>query len=162
MSGINGAHRDASVVTMRQRKTNGFNAVKGKGKSSQPVSSTYELAGLTSCRRLNSPYREPARHWELDDSGQPTQRILESRRRAEFVTPIPKPKKRKGAADQSNLVFDEGKGLSTAQQYAHTAVINAVRDQVDRWRRIPNSADWRVSPETATPRGPVRTRCVVH
>src|ERR1035441_3820534 len=99
---------------------------------------------------LNSPYREPARHWELDDSGQPTQRILESRRRAEFITPIPKPKKRKGAADQSNLVFDEGKGLSTAQQqYAHTAVINAVRDQVDRWRRIPNSADWRVSPETA-------------
>lgn len=33
---------------------------------------------------LNSPYREPARHWELDDSGQPTQRILESRRRAKF------------------------------------------------------------------------------
>ena len=98
---------------------------------------------------LNSPYREPARHWELDSSGQPTQRILETRRRAEFITPIPKPKKRKGAADQSSLVFDEGKGLSTAaQQYAHTAVINAVREQVDRWRLLPNSADWRVSPET--------------
>src|ERR1019366_7722054 len=31
--------------------TNGFNAVKGKGKASQPVSSTRELARLTSRRR---------------------------------------------------------------------------------------------------------------
>ena len=38
---------------------------------------------------LNSPYAYPARHWELDDQGQPTQQILESRRRAEFITPIP-------------------------------------------------------------------------
>ncbi len=43
---------------------------------------------------LNSPYSRPARHWELDRDGQPTQRILETRRRAEFITPIPKPKKR--------------------------------------------------------------------
>jgi hypothetical protein len=45
---------------------------------------------------LNSPYEYPARHWELDASGQPTQRVVESRRRAEFITPIPKPKKREG------------------------------------------------------------------
>ncbi len=38
---------------------------------------------------LNSPYEYPIRHWELDDQGQPTQRIIESRRRAEFITPIP-------------------------------------------------------------------------
>ncbi|HEX6694066.1 MAG TPA: hypothetical protein VF035_05095, partial [Longimicrobiales bacterium] len=38
---------------------------------------------------LNSPYERPGRHWELDDEGQPTQRIVESRRRAEFITPIP-------------------------------------------------------------------------
>ena len=43
---------------------------------------------------LNSPYAYPGRHWELDDSGQPTNRIIDSRRRAEFITPIPKPKKR--------------------------------------------------------------------
>jgi hypothetical protein len=46
---------------------------------------------------LNSPYAYPSRHWELDDTGQPTQKIIETRRRAEFITPIPKPKKQKGA-----------------------------------------------------------------
>ena len=45
---------------------------------------------------LNSPYACPQRHWELDTSGQPTQRVLDSRRPAEFITPIPKPKKQKG------------------------------------------------------------------
>ncbi len=43
---------------------------------------------------LNSPYAVPARHWELDAQGQPTQRVVESRRTADFVTPIPKPRKR--------------------------------------------------------------------
>jgi len=97
---------------------------------------------------LNSPYVQPTRHWELDETGQPTQKILESRRRAEFITPIPKPKKR--GSKQRSLIFDEGKGLSTdAQQYDHTAVINSVRQHVDQWRSLPNPSDWRVSPETA-------------
>ncbi|MFA5631277.1 MAG: DEAD/DEAH box helicase family protein, partial [Porticoccaceae bacterium] len=99
---------------------------------------------------LNSPYEYPARHWELDKSGQPTQQVIDRRRRAEFITPIPKPKKRKGEASQAALLFDEGLGLtSEQQQYDHTAVINAVREEVDKWRRIPNPADWRVTPETA-------------
>jgi type III restriction enzyme len=99
---------------------------------------------------LNSPYAYPSRHWELDPSGQPTQRIIAARRRAEFITPIPKPKKRRGTAEQTALIFDEGKGLSTAEQrYDHTAVINAVRQEVDRWRALPNPNDWRVTPETA-------------
>ena len=42
---------------------------------------------------LNSPYEYPGRHWELDGTGQPTQQIVETRRRAEFITPIPKAKK---------------------------------------------------------------------
>ena len=63
---------------------------------------------------LNSPYAYPERHWELDDQGQPTQKIVEHRRPAEFITPIPKPKKRK--AKQTAIVFDEGLGLSTASQ----------------------------------------------
>ena len=71
---------------------------------------------------LNSPYDYPARHWELDGSGQPTQRVVDSRRPAEFITPIPKPRKQRGGAKQTSLVFDEGKGLSTqAQRYDHTA-----------------------------------------
>jgi type III restriction enzyme len=99
---------------------------------------------------LNSPYQYPKRHWELDETGQPTQQIIETRRRAEFITPIPKPKKQKGGTRQAALVFDEGKGLSTAdQRYDHTAVINGVRDQVDAWRRLPDSSQWKVTPETA-------------
>ncbi len=98
---------------------------------------------------LNSPYEYPSRHWELDGSGQPTQQIIENRRRAEFITPIPKPKKQKGAK-QADLIFDEGKGLSNEdQQYSHTAIINAVRQEVDKWRMIPNPNDWHVTPETA-------------
>ena len=82
---------------------------------------------------LNSPYEYPSRHWELDDEGQPTQQIIESRRRAEFITPIPKPKKQKQKPNQDALVFDEGKGLSTqAQQYDQTSIINELRYQVDQ------------------------------
>ena len=100
---------------------------------------------------LNSPYECPSRYWELDETGQPTQQIIESRRQAEFITPIPKPKKRKGASvEQAALVFDEGEGLSTEeQQYEHTAIINGVRREVDRWRNIPDPIHWQVTPETA-------------
>lgn len=100
---------------------------------------------------LNSPYEYPARHWELDSSGQPTQEILDKRRRAEFITPIPKPKKRRAsAADQQGFVFDEGKGLSTKdQQYDPTSIINELRRHVDQWRTIPNPNHWQVTPETA-------------
>ena len=99
---------------------------------------------------LNSPYECPRRHWELDPSGQPTQRVLEKRRRAEFITPIPKPKKHKTPAQQEEIVFDEGKGLSTKkQQYDPTSIINEVRQNVDLWRALPNASQWQVTPETA-------------
>lgn len=98
---------------------------------------------------LNSPYEYPSRYWELDEAGQPTQKVIERRRDAKFITPIPKPKKRK-AAGQSGFVFDEGKGLSTKeQQYATTSNINEVRHAVDVWRSLPNSNQWQVTPETA-------------
>ncbi len=99
---------------------------------------------------LNSPYAIPSRHWELDAQGQPTQRIIERRRRAEFITPIPKPKKRKSAAAQGVFVFDEGKGLSTEkQQYDPTSIINEVRSHVDSWRSLSSPSQWQVTPETA-------------
>ena len=98
---------------------------------------------------LNSPYQYPARHWELDDQGQPTQRIIENRRGAEFITPIPKPRKRRAAKDQRQFVFDEGKGLSTEeQQYDVTAAVNEIRQQVDQWRDLPNPKDWGVTHAT--------------
>ena len=99
---------------------------------------------------LNSPYERPTRHWELDDTGQPTQHIIETRRRAQFITPIPKPKKQKRPATQQDIVFDEGAGLSTkAQQYDPTSIINEVRGAVDAWRTLPNPNQWQVTPETA-------------
>ena len=64
---------------------------------------------------VNSPYEYPRQHWELDETGQPTGHLLERRRRAEFITPIPKPKKRRGSR-QEELDLDEGKGLSTKKQ----------------------------------------------
>jgi len=97
---------------------------------------------------LNSPYECPTRHWELDAAGQPTQQIIDSRRRAAFITPIPKSKKRKGSTEQSELGFDEGLGLSSVKQnYETTSFINEVRSAVDRWRSLhPNQ--WQVTPET--------------
>ena len=99
---------------------------------------------------VNSPYEYPHKHWELDPSGQPTGNLIERRRRAEFITPIPKPRKQKGAAKQQVIVFDEGKGLSTQeQQYDPTSLINEVRHYVDQWRGLKNPNDWQVTPETA-------------
>ena len=98
---------------------------------------------------LNSPYQCPARHWELDPDGQPTQKVLERRRAAEFITPVPKPKKRKKIETQTALEFDEGLELSTkAQQYDVTSIINQVRQSVDTWRSLPNPDQWQVTPET--------------
>ena len=69
---------------------------------------------------LNTPYGYPGRHWELDEQGQPTQQIIDERRKAKYATPIPKPKKQKKA--QRGLGFDEGHGLSSDdQQYDETA-----------------------------------------
>jgi len=99
---------------------------------------------------LNSPYERPSRHWELDASRQPTQQILEWRRRAEFITPTPKPKKQRTTPRQESFLFDEGDGLSTkAQQYDPTSIINEVRNHVDTWRALPNPSQWQVTPETA-------------
>ena len=97
---------------------------------------------------LNSPYKYPSRHWELL-GGQPSGNVISQRRAADFVTPIPKPRKRN--ASQQEIVFDEGRGLSTAsQQYEEVAaLISGVRQEVDTWRRLPNERDWGVTPETA-------------
>jgi type III restriction enzyme len=100
---------------------------------------------------LNSPYEYPAGHWELDDEGQPTQRIISARREAKFITPIPKPKKRKDSGGrQLQLTFGDDKGLSTQdQQYDTISIINKLRRHVDQWRALPNPNDWLVTPETA-------------
>ena len=99
---------------------------------------------------INSPYCPPSRHWELDHDRQPTQRILEYRRNADFITPVPKPRQSKGRGGrQQQMVFDEGADLSTQdQQYEVSAAINEVRRRVDAWRNIPGPNNWGVTPHT--------------
>lgn len=104
---------------------------------------------------LNSPYDYPSQHWELDEKGQPTQKILQQRRPAEFVSlvaPIPKPKKRRQGQDdeQQTLAPYDTAGISDEQQkYDLSLFINSVREKVNAWRRLPNPVDWKVTPETA-------------
>ncbi len=107
---------------------------------------------------LNSPYEPPRRHWELDPEGRPTQRIVEGRRRAALITPVPKPKKdtrRAGrraaeASRQSAFAWEEEAGAtSDGTAYNPTPIINELRDHVDAWRKLPRPEDWKVTPETA-------------
>ena len=103
---------------------------------------------------LNSPYAYPGRHWELDTDGQPTNKLIESRRRSDLITPVPKAKKRKAtrsptAQVELELTADD-EGLSTAEQkYDPTPIINELRGYVDTWRALPNPSQWQVTPETA-------------
>ena len=99
---------------------------------------------------LNSPYAYPDQHWELDDDGQPTNKILPKRRNSKLLTSVPKPLKRRRSTDQPGFVFDTGHGLSTEdQEYNPTPIINEIRGYVEQWRHLPNPDMWQVSPETA-------------
>ena len=84
---------------------------------------------------LNSPYEYPRQHWELDADGQPTNRVLEHRRTARFITPIPKIKKSKGAGRKKQaetLEFGDAAGVSTdKQKYADIPIIGDLRARVD-------------------------------
>ena len=95
---------------------------------------------------LNSPYEIPAQHWELDKSGQPTNQLTQSRRPAEFISPIPKPRKRK--FNQGELLAEQDIS-NNSQTYATSLFINSVREKVSEWRKIVNPEKWQVSPETA-------------
>lgn len=98
---------------------------------------------------LNSPYTVPVKHWELDESGQPTQKILDFRRPASFITPIPKPKKR--TAQQGTLLGNAtAMELSTKEQeYELATRINELRSTITAWRNLPDPKNWKVTPETA-------------
>lgn len=132
------------INLLRRRRSSRSTAVKHGRHPWSDVASATEIDGLGGNGTrimdnqffeqpiLNSPYEYPARHWELDESGQPTERIIQNRRPAEFITPVPKPKKRRGSRQQGEFVFDEGKGLSTeAQQYDPTSIINGMRQRIE-------------------------------
>jgi type III restriction enzyme len=98
---------------------------------------------------LNSPYACPTKHWELDDDGQPTNRVVAKRREADFISAVPKARRRRTADNQTEMVLADAKGLSTAEQEYNKAIINEIRQYVADWRNLPNPAQWQVTPETA-------------
>jgi len=75
---------------------------------------------------LNSPFKEPARHFRFSDEGI-TSEIVTSRRVSSYFIPIPKPKKQ-----GFQLAFDTE---WTQDRVEENAFINRVRFQVQVWRK---------------------------
>ena len=100
---------------------------------------------------LNSPYEPPKRYHALDGEGQPLELPpVEGRRPCDFITPVPKAKRRSGKAAQTSMVFDDASGLTDAEQeYNPKPIINEIRSHVATWRDLPSDRDWGVTPATA-------------
>ena len=77
---------------------------------------------------LNSPYREPTRHFHFDADGI-TSQVVGERRRSTYFIPIPRPKK-KVAAEQMALP-----GNWTSEQMQENDNINRIRSHVAAWRK---------------------------
>jgi type III restriction enzyme len=74
---------------------------------------------------LNSPFDEPARHFQFDNANNITDRIAEGRRKSSYFVPIAAPKKKaKGLFD--NLLADEKR--------TETDHVNRIRASVKLWR----------------------------
>lgn len=84
---------------------------------------------------LNSPYDYPSRHWEPDEQGQPTQRIINQRRKAEFITPIPEGNGRRGRLLSILMALQAGLPLldfSEFEQERRQEYFAAVQHGMDR------------------------------
>jgi len=79
---------------------------------------------------LNSPFREPTRHWEFSDEGITTN-VVEGRRRSTYFIPIARPKKTTLAGQLTLATPDTW----TAERMTENDFINRVRDQVAAFRR---------------------------
>lgn len=100
---------------------------------------------------LNSPYDPPKRYHALDEDGQPLEQPpIEGRRPCDFITPVPKPKRRSGKSSQASMLFEDAAGLSDEdQEYNPKPIINEIRAHVATWRSLPSDRDWGVTPATA-------------
>src|SRR5450759_2812193 len=74
---------------------------------------------------LNSPFREPTRHFRFDDEGI-TNEIVAGRRVSSYFIPIPQPRK-KG----KQLVFDTE---WTKDRIEENKLVNRIRERVAMWR----------------------------
>lgn len=97
---------------------------------------------------LNSPYQAPGHHWEFVADGQPTNRIIDARRRSDLITPVPKPKKRRQNKRQGAFNLGAEDVFTDEQEYNPTPIINEVRSYVEAWRNLPSKDQWLVTPET--------------
>ena len=74
---------------------------------------------------LNSPFREPARHWRFGDTGI-TNEIAEERRTSSYFMPIPASKVR-GAQLELETQW-------TRDRIEENRLINQIRERVANWR----------------------------
>jgi len=121
----------------------------GQWISGRPAKASRDLSRecqLSETPIINSPYKIPKQHWELDAAGQPTNLIVARRRRSDLITPVPKPKKQN--ARQASLPAMDDLSVDE-QEYNPTPIINEVRTYVDTWHNLPNPDQWLVTPETA-------------
>lgn len=98
---------------------------------------------------LNSPYEPPSLHHTLDADGQPLDEPpLPGRRPSKLLVPVPKARKQGGR--QGNLALTAEIEIdASGQEYNPTPIVNEIWQLVDTWRRLPNPADWGVTPITA-------------
>ncbi len=76
---------------------------------------------------INSPFREPTRHFRFDDDGI-TDQVVDGRRTSSYFVPIARPKKK--AAAQQVLVGDW-----TQDRIEENRLVNDIRGRVALWRQ---------------------------
>lgn len=79
---------------------------------------------------INSPYLEPAKHWELDAAGQPTGEQVEGRRPSMQYTSVALPKKGSPAAQSALFDYDGFNEFASSND-----TIAMIRQLVADWRR---------------------------
>lgn len=80
----------------------------------------------------------------------PINHIVEWRCIVDFIILTPKhPKRRKSEGQQMGTIYCEGFTEDTGLQYNPTQFVQGVRDQVDKWRSLPDQQSWHVTPKTA-------------
>ncbi len=77
---------------------------------------------------LNSPYKEPSKHFKFSDDGI-TDKVVESRRISTYFVPIAKPRKKAGG---KQLALDTG---WTQDRVEENKDINRIRERVSIWRK---------------------------
>ncbi len=77
---------------------------------------------------LNSPYKEPSKHFKFSDDGI-TDEVVESRRISSYFVPIAKPRKKAGS---KQLVLDNE---WTQDRVEENEFINRIRARVSVWRK---------------------------